>query len=183
MPINLRGRRQQNPTSSPELEVFSDLIEPLSKLPERKAVAAVVHQCDRVLLLKRSMTKDLPGIEEIPGEFQDSDEELRQTLSRVLIDHIGWSGPVPVDPEFAFHHGYVEASYSCRVHQITYAVEYGGHPITLSKRHSNFRWILPEDLVACETTRDSLEAIRAWWRACHNPKFRSQMRSGGMGNG
>jgi 8-oxo-dGTP diphosphatase len=129
---------------------------------ERLVVGAVVHDGDRVLILRRSAEDDfLPGIEELPSGGVEDGEDLLAALARELAEEIGWTGPVDPDPVFVAWFDYVSGS-GRRTRQYTFALPFGGHEIRLSAEHRGHRWITAAEPGRSGLTPESLRTIRVW---------------------
>jgi 8-oxo-dGTP pyrophosphatase MutT (NUDIX family)/GNAT superfamily N-acetyltransferase len=130
---------------------------------DRLVAGAVVHDRDRVLVVRRSADESfLPGIEELPSGGCEPGETLQDALVRELAEEIGWSGAVEVDAGFVAAFDYRTRS-GRRARQITVAVPYAGHVVRLSEEHSDWRWLGRGELAASDLTAKSRGVLEQWW--------------------
>ncbi|GAA4627909.1 hypothetical protein GCM10023196_042090 [Actinoallomurus vinaceus] len=126
-------------------------------------VGAVVHDGDRVLILRRSAADDfLPGIEELPSGGVEDGEDLLGALARELAEEIGLPALPRLDPGFVASFDYVSGS-GRRARQYTFALPYDGGPITLSAEHEAHRWISRAELAASDLTEESTRTLREFF--------------------
>ncbi|MEV0402064.1 NUDIX domain-containing protein [Actinoallomurus sp. NPDC050550] len=126
-------------------------------------VGAVVHDGDRVLILRRSAADDfLPGIEELPSGGVEDGEDLLGALARELAEETGLSSMTGLDPGFVASFDYASGS-GRRARQYTFALPYDGGPITLSAEHEACRWISRADLAASDLTEESARTLREFF--------------------
>lgn len=138
---------------------------------ERLLAGTVVHDGDRILILRRTQTDSfLPGIEELPSGHADEGENLLAALAREMAEEIGWEGPIALDPGFAAPFDYASRS-GRRNRQITFSVALGGRRVRLSDEHTAFRWLTPQEAEAADITDETAGVVRAWaeWRGGRQP--------------
>lgn len=127
-------------------------------------VGAVVHDPGgRVLILRRSPTDFMPGIEELPSGGVEPDEDIMTALHRELAEEIGWTTDTQPAPDPGFIHTFDYVSSSGRqARQLTFAMAHPGTPIRLSAEHTDHRWLHPDDVPSADVTAETADTIRAW---------------------
>ena len=127
---------------------------------QKFAVGAIIHDRGRVLLLCRSTSDFISGIEELPSGGVEADEDLLTALGRELREEIGRGGRLR-DAGFVSSFDYVSGS-GRKARQFTFAVPHDGARIRLSAEHSACRWVTPAELDGSDVTDETAAMIREW---------------------
>ncbi|PRX97847.1 NUDIX domain-containing protein [Allonocardiopsis opalescens] len=133
---------------------------------ETFAVGAVVHDGDRVLLLRRRADdSSYPGFEEFPSGGVEPGETLPAALARELAEEVGWHRPLVRDAGFATWFDYLSRRGRRRSRQFTFSVGYDGEPIVLSDEHTGYRWLPFGELAAARLTPEVRGSVQRWAEA------------------
>jgi 8-oxo-dGTP diphosphatase len=128
---------------------------------QKLVVGAIVHDRGRVLVVRRSGTDFMGGIEELPSGGVERGEDLLAALGRELREEIGRRGCLRVDDGFVSTFDYVSGS-GHKARQFTFAVAHDCRSVRLSGEHSEYRWLAPADLGGSDVTDETAATIREW---------------------
>lgn len=119
-----------------------------------EVVAAAIVQGSKVLAGRRSPTKNLPGMWELPGGKVEDKESHSHALQRELREELGIIAEVGEHVASTFH----EASpYAINLH--TYLVRCFDGEIEIGDSHDDLKWIDSSDLARYEWAPADVEVI------------------------
>ncbi len=129
---------------------------------EIPGVGALVHDQDRILIVRRSAHDDfLPGIEELPSGGVGPSETLEQALDRELAEEIDFpAGRVDLGWIATFDYS---SSTGRPVRQLTVSVPLDGRTVRLSDEHDRLRWVGAGELDATSLTTETRGVVDAWF--------------------
>ena len=119
-----------------------------------EVVAAAIVQGSKVLACRRSPTKNLPGMWELPGGKVEDNESHSHALQRELREELGINAVVGEHVASTFH----EASpYAINLH--TYLVHSFEGEIEIGDSHDDLKWLDSSDLARYEWAPADVEVI------------------------
>ncbi len=119
-----------------------------------EVVAAAIVQGSKILACRRSPTKNLPGMWELPGGKVEDKEPHSLALQRELYEELGINAEVGEHVASTFH----EASpYAINLH--TYLVRSFEGEIVIGDSHDDLKWLDSSDLARYEWAPADVEVI------------------------
>lgn len=128
---------------------------------DKLVVGAVVHNGGKILILRRTASDFMGGIEELPSGGVEPGEDPLASLQRELAEEIGRHDPLAIDPGFVATFDYVSGS-GRKARQITFSVPATDQAVALSAEHDAYRWIAPADIGGTDLTDETTRTIRSW---------------------
>lgn len=119
-----------------------------------EVVAAAIVQGTKILACRRSATKNLPGMWELPGGKVEDKESHSLALQRELREELGINAEVGVHVASTFHKA---SPYAINLH--TYLVRSFEGEIEIGDSHDDLKWLDSSDLARYEWAPADIEVI------------------------
>lgn len=120
------------------------------------AVSAVIFRGDKLLAMKRSVTKDAaPGVWETLSGRIDREEDPLEAVKREIQEECGLTvevDPRPVTAYHAFRKG-------IPMILIIYRAEYVSGEVTISAEHDDYRWVTSQEFADLSVLERLVEAV------------------------
>jgi 8-oxo-dGTP diphosphatase len=112
------------------------------------AVAAIIFKEDRILAMKRSLSKDAgPGLwETLSGRVEEGEDPL-DAVTREIEEECGLEVEVDPRPVKAYH----AARNNDPMILILYRANYKSGSVRLSEEHDEYAWLTPDEFAGVST--------------------------------
>lgn len=120
------------------------------------AVAAVIFKNDKILAMKRAVTKDAgPGLWETLSGRIDKDEDPLQAVKREIQEECGLNVEVNPRPVTAYH------AYRKGIPMIlvVYSAEYLSGEVLISEEHDEYCWVSPQEFSKLSELERLVDAV------------------------
>jgi len=126
------------------------------------AVAAFMEKNGKLLILKRSSHHDYdPGKwETVSGRLEQHSKDVKNELKREIKEELGDDFNCKIIAPFGTYHFYRDKGKAKEHVGIDYIARYISGKIKLSKEHTEYRWINPQDFVNYKSSSSLQDKVR-----------------------